>query len=73
MFRSWRIGSAFGIGLFVHWSFVLLPVWILVSQWVQTDFDHAAFLVAVLLAMFGCIIFHELGHALVARRFGIGQ
>ena len=25
MFRSWRLGRAFGIDLFVHWSFLLIP------------------------------------------------
>src|SRR5437867_424953 len=32
MWQSWKIGSAFGIPIKVHWSFLLLPLWILLSQ-----------------------------------------
>jgi Zn-dependent protease len=72
MFRSWKIGTAFGIGLYVHWTFLLLPAWVLLSNAATGGPFLAVFLVALVVAAFGCVLLHELGHALMARRFGIG-
>jgi Zn-dependent protease len=78
MLRSWKLGTAFGIGIYVHWSFLLLPAYILISNWAEISnwskggLPLAAFLLALIAAMAGCIILHELGHALMARYFGIG-
>lgn len=69
---SWRPGKIAGIGIHVHWTFILLIVWILISHFVQGDSLAMAFEgVAFILAIFGCVVLHELGHALMARRFGI--
>src|SRR5262249_29169489 len=32
MFRSWKLGTAFGIGIYVHWTFLLLPAWVFLSN-----------------------------------------
>jgi Zn-dependent protease len=71
MLGSWRIGTAFGIDIHVHWTFLLLPLWLLFSQASAAGWEVAAFLVSVVTALFGCVVLHELGHALAARRFGI--
>lgn len=69
--RSWKIGSVFGIGLYVHWSFLLLPIIYAIYDWDQGPL--AALLSAgVILALFFCVGLHELGHALMARVFGVG-
>jgi Zn-dependent protease len=70
MLRSWRIGQAFGIGLYVHWSFLLTPGMVLFSNLTQGT-GVAAFAVVLTLAVFGCVLLHELGHALMARTYGI--
>src|SRR5262249_14213467 len=70
MGRSWRIGTAFGIGLYVHWSFLLAPALVFMNYW-GSGLDTALLMLAVILAVFGCVLLHELGHALMARRFGI--
>ncbi len=67
MGRSLRIGTAFGIGLYVHWSFLLI-VLMAVSTGLAGDVATA---IAVL-PLFGCVLLHELGHALMARVYGIG-
>lgn len=69
--RSWRIGSAFGIGIYVHASFFLLPVWVFFSNLHDGPTSTALYLAFLIILVFGCIILHELGHALMARHFGI--
>jgi len=69
---SWKIGQVAGIGIFLHWTFLILIAWILFSYVAQGESLAAAMLGAgFILALFGCIILHELGHALTARRYGI--
>lgn len=69
---SWKIGEVAGIGLYVHATFWLLILFILFMNWshghnLVTAFYGAAFV----LVIFGCITLHELGHALMAHRFGV--
>ncbi len=71
MFRSLRLGRAFGIPLFVHPTFFLLPLWVLFTQRNEGPVGQVTSL-AFLGAVFGCVLLHELGHALMARYFGIG-
>lgn len=71
MFRSWKLGTAFGIGVYIHWTFLLLVGFVLLSNWDLGGPHLAVYAVGVLLAVFGCVVLHELGHALMARRFGI--
>ena len=67
---AWKLGTLSGIGVYMHWSFLLLPALV---GWAAMDDGVGAAMTAVLfvLAVFGCILLHELGHALAARRFGI--
>ncbi|MFO0808770.1 MAG: site-2 protease family protein [Gemmataceae bacterium] len=69
--RSWKLGRAFGIGLFVHWTFLLVPALVLFLGR-HNGLESAVLDVGVVLAVFGCVLLHELGHALAARGFGIG-
>jgi Zn-dependent protease len=71
MFRSFQVGRAFGIPVFVHPTFLLLPLWVLYNTR-GTGPVGMLFGLATLLAIFGCVVLHELGHALMARVFGIG-
>ena len=72
MWRSWKLGSAFGIGVYVHWSFLLVPLFAFLSQVQLGTVGQGAFVAALVFCMFGCILLHEFGHALMARVFGIG-
>lgn len=69
---SWRIGELAGIGIFIHWSFLILPI-LVASSALSGGGGLAAASSAVLfvLAIFGCVVLHELGHALSARYYGI--
>jgi Zn-dependent protease len=69
---SWRIGNFAGIDVYMHATFLLLLGWVAVSYWVAERSATAVILgVAFILALFLCVVLHEYGHALTARRFGI--
>ena len=69
---SWKLCRVAGIPIYVHWTFVILIVSIVLGYWVQSN-DLAMALEGggFILSLFGCVVLHELGHALTARRFGI--
>jgi len=72
MKRSWSLGAYAGIDVFVHWSFLLLPTWIVLAGLVGgTSIVNIVNSVILVFVVFGCIVLHEFGHALTARRFGI--
>lgn len=69
---STRIITVAGIGVYIHWTFLILLGWVAVVHLEQGQTVAAAVKgVAFILAIFGCVVLHELGHALTARRFGI--
>ena len=69
---SWKLGRFVGIDMFMHFTFLLLIGWVLLSHWVQGESLVVALEgVGFILALFGCVVLHEYGHALTARRYGI--
>lgn len=71
MSSSFTIGRIAGVDLKVHSTFLLLLAWIAWRDWTYGGPAAAAFGVAFVLAIFGCVVLHEFGHVLMARRFGI--
>jgi Zn-dependent protease len=67
---KWKLGNLAGIGVYLHWSFWLLPAWILLSA--GGGLAGAMGSLLFVFAIFGCVVLHELGHALMARQYGIG-
>jgi Zn-dependent protease/predicted transcriptional regulator len=65
---SFRIFRLVGIDIEMHVGFPIMVAWFALSQ---GDSRAAMVTVGELLLMFGCVLLHELGHALAARRFGI--
>lgn len=67
-----KIARLFGINVYIHWTFMILLGWIFLST-LQSgqDVQEALFSVGFILALFACVVLHEYGHALTARRFGI--
>jgi Zn-dependent protease/predicted transcriptional regulator len=71
--RSWSIpaGKVFGVEIRIHLSFVLLLLFVGLSQQaarVPLNPWRGAALVAII---FGSVVLHELGHALVGRHSGV--
>ena len=67
---SIQLLTLFGIPVRVHFTFLFLVL--LVGAVLAGTGESAVLAVSTLTAVFGCLVLHELGHALVARRLGIG-
>lgn len=67
-----RIGRLARIDIYLHWTFGLLIAGIF-AYYLLHGMGVQAALAGVLLVLlvFGCVVLHELGHALMARRFGV--
>lgn len=61
---SWKIARLFGIDVRLHWTFLLLIAVLLSGA-------NPASAAYVLCVAFGSVLLHELGHSLVAQRFGV--
>lgn len=69
---SWKLGTFAGIDVKVHATFVLLLGWVGASHLLVDGSVGAAFEgILFILLIFACVVFHEFGHALTARRYGI--
>jgi Zn-dependent protease len=69
---SFGIGRIAGIRIELHVTFALFVLWIATAQGFRAgDPMRAIETAALLLLVFACVLLHELGHALAARRYGI--
>ena len=69
---QWKLGTFAGIDVFVHATFLLLIGWIGYSHWLQYGtLAKVAEGILFILVLFLCVVLHEYGHALTARRYGI--
>ena len=71
MLGTLQLGRPFGVRTAVHGTFWLLPAFFLLAGWLRGGVTEAVLDTAVLLAVFGCVLLHEFGHALAARWYGI--
>jgi len=69
---SLKAGEFAGIGVYLHWTFFIIPALAAFSGFAGGGATAAALSVALVLAVFFCIVLHEFGHALTARVFGVG-
>jgi Zn-dependent protease/CBS domain-containing protein len=69
---SLYLGKVSGIKISVHWTFLILIVWIVLANMRSgLGFNEIVWSVGFILTIFFCVILHELGHALTAQRFKI--
>lgn len=68
---SFSIGKFAGTVVRVHITFFLLLIWIWFMHYRIGGTSAAWEGVAFILAIFACVVLHEFGHALAARRYGI--
>jgi Zn-dependent protease/predicted transcriptional regulator len=69
---AWTIGRVAGIDIQVHATFLLLLAWVAFAEYKQVGTAAAAINgVIFVLALFGSVVLHELGHALTAAHYGV--
>lgn len=68
LMQSWSVGRLAGISVQIHATLLVFLAWTLLfsgSGWWWLD-------LAVAFGLFGSVLVHELGHALMGRAFGVG-
>jgi Zn-dependent protease/CBS domain-containing protein len=69
---SLKIGQFRGIGVYMHATFLILIVFVVLSHWTDGhSLGKTLEGVGFILSLFGCVVLHEFGHALMAARYGI--
>jgi len=68
---SFRIARIAGTDVKVHFTFLLLVAWWAMSGYQEGGTPGAIHATVLLLSLFTCVILHEFGHILMARRFGV--
>lgn len=68
---SFPIARVAGSEIRIHLTFFLLLLWIGIAYFQEGGASAAVEGVAFIIAVFACVVLHELGHAIAARRYGI--
>src|SRR5690242_6125798 len=71
--RAFRLTRIAGVDVRVHPSFALIVLWFAYVWGIETGAGVGGICFGLLLVvcLFACVLLHELGHCLVARRAGI--
>jgi stage IV sporulation protein FB len=68
---SFPIGSVAGTVVRIHLTFLLLLAWIGAAALARGGHQEAVWTLAFMLLLFLCVLLHEFGHVLAARRYGV--
>ena len=69
---SLKLGRILGIDVYIHFTFLLLLGFVGLTHWLpDRSLPSAMTGVVFFVSLFACVLLHEYGHALTARRYGI--
>ena len=69
---AYKLARIAGIDVKVHWTFLILLGWFFFSYYRETQqVESGLYGIGFVLAVFACVVAHEYGHALTARRYGV--
>lgn len=70
--NSWQLGAFWGIPVKVHWTFGILILFVTYTAFTNGfKLWQGVGFVLYTFVLFFCVVLHEYGHALTARRFGV--
>ncbi|NNC36176.1 MAG: site-2 protease family protein [Acidimicrobiales bacterium] len=68
---SWKLLRVAGIDIYIHATFLIFLVWIGIVFWnIGQSWQAVISGISFVITLFACVVLHEFGHALTARRFG---
>ena len=67
---SFSIGSISGIRIRIHLTFALFLIWLGIAFWKEGGMSAMTNGLSYILLLFACVVLHEFGHILTARRYG---
>ncbi|GAB2631592.1 site-2 protease family protein [Belliella aquatica] len=69
---SLYLGTYKRVKVFIHWTFSLLLLWIVISNLrANAPVEDILWTLLFVFGLFFCVILHEFGHALAAQKYGI--
>lgn len=69
---SLYLGQYKGIKVFIHWTFSVLLLWIIIANARSgMAINDSIWSILFILCIFFCVLLHEFGHALTAQKYGI--
>lgn len=71
--HSLVLGTIAGTKIRLHWTFLVFLAWIGAAFLLSGGVGAALSGVTLVIAVFTCVVTHEFGHILMARRFGIAS
>lgn len=69
---AFQIAKIAGIPVKLHWSFVLMLVWVAIEgRRSGMNWESVGWFAVLMIGVFACVILHEFGHAFSAKRYGV--
>ena len=68
---SLRLGTVLGIPIRVHFTFLILLAFFSFGEASRSGARAGLGSLLFMLLLFSCVLLHELGHCVVARRYGV--
>jgi len=71
MGKSWRIATIAGIPVRLHWTMGLFALFVGWFAYHGSGDFQVGYFIAFIACLFVCVVLHEFGHSLTAKRYGI--
>ena len=69
---AFQIAKIADIPVKLHWSFVLMLVWVTIEgRRNGMNWESVGWFAVLMLGVFACVVLHEFGHAFSAKRYGV--